>query len=485
MKPINLLVHLQDQRLQHPEPFHQVVSTAVPLPISLPGLQPVSRLELLQNPRSTQRKFGLHRDARAQVIRATGGSSRFVDIERILRASDFEEPKDDRRRPPAKQPRREAFVVQEEEDSSLELPLSSESDDADVFAQEAQDQTPEESAEEEMQEILEIQKKAKREFKKNFRTYKDSKKKVREIKKNRQPYLPVVALQPEGAQASGSTQHPVGQTKASGYKPDKKFMQKGKVKVPYPRKEEAHLATGHEVIEFNYMIEPTPTRLSKTELDILLASIPNGYAILDTGATTSVIGADTAMRYGAYFQQQGFPAPVEITMPPVELRGFSGQVEKTSRGLKWIVKLGGLHGAISTYVVPGQTPFLLSRRVLENMEAVIDMGKLTITSAKHQMDNEPLGRSSNGHLLISICPGPQEFEVQQCEKDEPNTDDQDAIPPSTSTSLEVHCPSRSQHEQEDGQVKTPHAASSNQLHRNKVTESDRRRAFSDYCEEHS
>ena len=36
------------------------------------------------------RKFGLSKEQRAQVIRATGGSSRFTDIERILRASDFE-----------------------------------------------------------------------------------------------------------------------------------------------------------------------------------------------------------------------------------------------------------------------------------------------------------------------------------------------------------------------------------------------------------
>ena len=47
-------------------------------------------------------------------------------------------------------------------------------------------------------------------------------------------------------------------------------------------------------------------------------------------------------------------------MPPVELRGFSGKVEKTSHGLRWTVKLGELYGSISAYVVPGATPFLLS-----------------------------------------------------------------------------------------------------------------------------
>ena len=37
------------------------------------------------------RKFGLNREQRALVIRSTGGSSRFLDVERILRASDLED----------------------------------------------------------------------------------------------------------------------------------------------------------------------------------------------------------------------------------------------------------------------------------------------------------------------------------------------------------------------------------------------------------
>eukprot|EP00435_Cladocopium_sp_Y103_P054387 s19_g17.t1 len=37
------------------------------------------------------RKYGLSRDQRAQIIRATNGSSRFKDVERIMRASDLEE----------------------------------------------------------------------------------------------------------------------------------------------------------------------------------------------------------------------------------------------------------------------------------------------------------------------------------------------------------------------------------------------------------
>jgi hypothetical protein len=311
------------------------------------------------------RKFGLSKEQRAQVIRATGGSSRFADIERILRASDFEESKsDDRRgsRPPQKVQRREAYAIHadnDDDDSSLDMPFSSDSgDEVYVGEHETEAQGQGDSTEEDIQEVLEIQKKAKRDFKRNFKTYKDSKKKVREIKKSRQPYFPVVAIPPEGQGGASSSQTVAPPQGSKRF--EKKVMTKTTKqypKTPYPRKEEAHLAVGSEVNEFNYMVNVQLPPMNDSELDVLLASIPAGFAILDTGATTSVVGADTAARYAQHFAAQGFPPPVELEMPPVELRGFSGKVEKTSRGLRWTVKLGELYGSISTYVVPGVTPF--------------------------------------------------------------------------------------------------------------------------------
>eukprot|EP00435_Cladocopium_sp_Y103_P065222 s43_g27.t1 len=434
------------------------------------------------------RKFGLSKEQRAQVIRATGGSSRFSDIERILRASDFEETKsDDRRgsRPPQKVQRRDAYAVQSEvndDDSSLDVPLSSESGD-EVYAGEHEADDQGDSTDEDIQEILEIQKKAKKDFKKNFRTYKESKKKVREIKKSRQPFFPVVAIPPEGQGGATSSQNVAPQ---GSKKYEKKVMTKNSKqypKTPYPRKEEAHLAVGSEVTEFNYMVNVQQPPMNDSELDVLLASIPAGFAILDTGATTSVVGADTASRYAQHFAAQGFPPPVELEMPPVELRGFSGKVEKTSNGLRWTVKLGELYGSISTYVVPGSTPFLLSRRVLENMEALIDMGQQTITSHKHGMKNVKLSRSANGHLLLPICPAQDDFEIQPCETDEPNDDD------ATDTSETMVSPAH--HSDENAAVPEPHALPETEdrsdpkpsvscqpvSNRHKITEGDRKRSF--------
>jgi hypothetical protein len=135
------------------------------------------------------RKFGMNREQRAHIIRSTYGSSRLDDVERIIRASDLEEFRNhDRKRnddrTPFKQPRREAHAVQSEpqhamladdgnSSSSLveDFDDDSESEDAYVAAGDEDGDT-----ELELQEVYEIQRKAKK-FRKS---YKESRKKVRE-----------------------------------------------------------------------------------------------------------------------------------------------------------------------------------------------------------------------------------------------------------------------------------------------------------------
>ena len=56
-----------------------------------------------------------------------------------------------------------------------------------------------------------------------------------------------------------------------------------------PRKEDANMAVTEVLTEFSYMVEDQFV-LGDDVQEILLASIPTGYAILDTGCTTSVVG---------------------------------------------------------------------------------------------------------------------------------------------------------------------------------------------------
>ena len=117
-----------------------------------------------------------------------------------------------------------------------------------------------------------------------------------------------------------------------------------------------------------------------------------------------LLGKILQTAYRDLFQQSGYPPPQGVELPPVELKGFNGRKETTNKGLKWTVRLGNLHGCITTYLVPGQTPFLLSRRVLEGMGASLDLGRMTITSEKHGMQSQPLQQAANGHLILPLYP---------------------------------------------------------------------------------
>ena len=61
-------------------------------------------------------------------------------------------------------------------------------------------------------------------------------------------------------------------------------------------------------------------------------------------------------------------------------------------------------GTITTYLIPGKAPFLISRKVLEGMEATLNLGKMTLTSRKHGMHQWPLAQASNAHLLLPLVP---------------------------------------------------------------------------------
>ena len=198
------------------------------------------------------------------MIRSTGGSSRFEDIEKVIRASDFENSAPE---PGHRAHRRQVMAAPSD--------LSEEIQEAD-----------EETDDEELEEAYEIQKKAKANAKKAFRNYKDSRRKVREIKKDRQPYMPVVAIPP------GSSATPDSLPVQPTFRYDKKDAKKGGKGGRRGNKEEAHFVRGEVISEFAYMVQTEEA----TELEILAVDIPMGMAILDTGCTASVIGEETAAR---------------------------------------------------------------------------------------------------------------------------------------------------------------------------------------------
>ena len=317
----------------------------------------------------------------------------------MIRASDYEERSHDQAgRGAPHRAGRPGNVMAAEEDSSLSEPSFSEK------AQEAAEDSFDDEAEvkEELEEAFEIQKKAKQDAKKAFRNYKDSRRRVREIRKDRQPYMPVVAIPPPGPnQAPPMEGLPVQPT----FKYDKKNSRKdsGRPKGRSKgRKEDVSMVDVEVVPEFSYMV--TEDVEQDEEFEICAVTVPAGLAVIDTGCTTSVIAVETAQRYREYFKTRGLPEPTAVVLPPVQLKGFNGVRTSTDRGLRWMVKLGKLWGQITTYTVDGSAPFLLSRKVLQGMGATLDLGRCTMTSRKHGIQDEPLMQASNGHLLMPLVP---------------------------------------------------------------------------------
>ena len=118
--------------------------------------------------------------------------------------------------------------------------------------------------------------------------------------------------------------------------------------------------------------ETAPVEVDDNDLEIFLSSAFLGCAVIDTGCTPSVIGEKTAEDLVVYLSSRGAQGPESLVLPPVQLRGFNGARTTSRQGLKWLVKIGDLWRHITTYVIPGATPFLLSRKVLQGMEADSD-----------------------------------------------------------------------------------------------------------------
>ena len=228
-------------------------------------------------------------------------------------------------------------------------------------------------------------------------------------------------MPPDNASAASGSQ----QSTVKPFKSDRKDQFKkrdSRNQKPPNRKEDANYTQSELVTHFSYVVDESKTmdEMTPEEIDVFLALIPQGYAIIDTGCTTSVIGDATAQQLKKHFMDVGFPLPQEVQLPAVELKGFNGKTETTTTGLKWTVCSGNLQGSITTYVIPGVTPFLLSRRVLEAMEAIIDLKNRTISSKKHGLDCAPLRQASNGHLLLPLCEPPHDLEIGQCDHTEMN-----------------------------------------------------------------
>ena len=128
-------------------------------------------------------------------------------------------------------------------------------------------------------------------------------------------------------------------------------------------------------------------------------------AILDCGASESIIGAHTLQHMYETLENHGRDPELDIAVDRTKHRSFVFGNNQSSVALglaQMIAGIGGKDVKLSMHIVEGQTPLLLSSRWLWEQEAVINFGN---GKAKFKCLGDrqvQLERAATNHLMLPI-----------------------------------------------------------------------------------
>ena len=128
-------------------------------------------------------------------------------------------------------------------------------------------------------------------------------------------------------------------------------------------------------------------------------------AILDCGASESIVGAHTLQHMCDVLEDHGRDPEKEVAVDRTKHRSFLFGNNQTSNALglaQMTAGIGGEDVKVSMHIVEGQTPLLLSSRWLWEQEAVINFasGKATFKCLGDRQIQ--LERASTNHLMLPI-----------------------------------------------------------------------------------
>lgn len=127
-----------------------------------------------------------------------------------------------------------------------------------------------------------------------------------------------------------------------------------------------------------------------------------GQAIMDPGATATVVGAGWLDAFLAALPPHAL-SQVSTTSVSAMLQFGSGDPVEVTEQVVLPFQLGGVWWRLRAYVVPGRLPLLVSRQTLKSMGADLGISDDTVIIAGH--GKGPLSVSAAGHLVFCALGG--------------------------------------------------------------------------------
>jgi hypothetical protein len=134
-----------------------------------------------------------------------------------------------------------------------------------------------------------------------------------------------------------------------------------------------------------------------------LTGISPGWAVIDTGCTSSLIGQDNVQAWKDELKHASHGSLQPICFhDETSFRGIGG-VTQSLGGIGWPSQFGPHLGQLKTSIIPGNAPCLVSSNALQLLGATLDMSEppsVTFRSLHNQ--KVQLQCSANGHLLLPL-----------------------------------------------------------------------------------
>ena len=127
-----------------------------------------------------------------------------------------------------------------------------------------------------------------------------------------------------------------------------------------------------------------------------------GWVIVDTACTLSLIGAETMMTWEKHLEQKYEMRNLKTDEVNVRFRGLSGE-SRAKEARFWPMMLGEQLGGITTAVVPGNVPCLMSLEAMKGMHMIIDVANSVVQVTVNGVQTKlPTKITKEGHLAINI-----------------------------------------------------------------------------------